>query len=111
MMSDDNQILRISKAFALRIIKMSDYLFTTYPRNRTVIVLTDQILRSGTSICANVSESIDAQSTNDFISKLSIDLKEADETKTWLELLHESDYCQIIVSIPYTMTMRRFVQS
>ena len=92
MMGDDNQILRLSKAFALRIIKMSEYLFKSYQHNRTVYVLTDQVLRSGTSICANITESVDAQSTNDFISKLSIALKEADETKTWLELLHESDY-------------------
>ncbi|MBO4811236.1 MAG: four helix bundle protein [Prevotella sp.] len=91
-MGDDNQILRLSKAFALRIIKMSEYLFKSYQHNRTVYVLTDQVLRSGTSICANITESVDAQSTNDFISKLSIALKEADETKTWLELLHESDY-------------------
>ena len=92
MMGDDNQILRLSKTFALRIIKMSEYLFKSYQHNRTVYVLTDQVLRSGTSICANITESVDAQSTNDFISKMSIALKEADETRTWLELLHESGY-------------------
>ena len=92
MMGDDNQILRLSKAFALRIIKMSEFLFNSYQHNRTVYVLTDQVLRSGTSICANITESVDAQSTNDFISKMSIAQKEADETKTWLELLHESGY-------------------
>ena len=92
MTGDDNQILRLSKAFALRIIKMSEFLFKSYQHNRTVYVLTEQVLRSGTSICANITECVDAQSTNDFISKLSIALKEADETKTWLELLHESGY-------------------
>ena len=50
------------------------------------------MVRSGTSIGANVRESQDAQSTADFISKLSIALKEAKETQYWLELLHESDY-------------------
>jgi len=48
-------------------------------------------LRSGTCIGANVKESIHAQSTADFINKLSIALKEADETEYWLELLHASD--------------------
>ena len=50
-----------------------------------------QIYKSGTSIGANVSESIHAQSKADFISKLEIALKEARETKYWLELLHESE--------------------
>ena len=50
------------------------------------------MLRSGTSIGANVRESLSAQSTADFISKLNIALKEGDETKYWLELLHESGY-------------------
>ena len=88
----NNEILKLSKAFALRIIRMAEYLFTNYPYNRVVDVLGKQVLRSGTSICANISESEDAQSTNDFINKLSIALKEADETKTWLELLYESNY-------------------
>jgi four helix bundle protein len=88
----DNEILKLSKAFALRIIKMTEYLFKTYQYNRVVDILGKQVLRSGTSICANITESENAQSTNDFISKLTIALKEADETKTWLELLHESDY-------------------
>ena len=49
-------------------------------------------MRSGTSIGANIRESLSAQSTADFISKLNIALKEGDETKYWLELLHESGY-------------------
>ena len=88
----NNEILKLTKSFALRIIRMADFLFKNYPHNRVVDVLGKQVLRSGTSICANVSESEDAQSTNDFISKLSIALKEADETKIWIELLHESQY-------------------
>ena len=88
----NNEILKLTKSFALRIIRMAEFLFKNYPHNRVVDVLGKQVLRSGTSICANVSESEDAQSTNDFINKLSIALKEADETKIWIELLHESQY-------------------
>ena len=54
-------------------------------------VISKQLLRSGTSIGANVRESYNAQSKADFINKLHIALKEADETAYWLELLYESD--------------------
>jgi four helix bundle protein len=54
--------------------------------------MSKQIYRCGTSIGANIAESMNAQSRADFASKLSISLKEATETKYWLELLHESDY-------------------
>ncbi len=53
--------------------------------------MSKQILRSGTSIGANIRESVNAQSRLDFINKLNIALKEANETEYWLELLHESD--------------------
>ena len=55
-------------------------------------VLSRQLLRSGTSIGANVAESQQAQSRADFLSKLEISLKEATETKYWLRLLKETDY-------------------
>ena len=55
-------------------------------------ILSNQLLRSGTSIGANVHEGKYAQSTDDFISKNSIALKEAAETEYWLELLHETEY-------------------
>jgi four helix bundle protein len=54
--------------------------------------MSKQILRSGTSIGANIRESKNAQSKSDFTSKINIALKEADETAYWLELLHESEY-------------------
>jgi four helix bundle protein len=54
--------------------------------------MSKQVYRSGTSIGANIAESMNAQSRADFVSKLSISLKEATETKYWLELLHESDH-------------------
>ncbi|MBP3227360.1 MAG: four helix bundle protein [Bacteroidaceae bacterium] len=84
----ENQIQRDSKAFALRIIRLYRYL----KDEKHVFVLSKQILRSGTSIGANVRESVNAQSRLDFISKLNIALKEANETEYWLELLHESGY-------------------
>ena len=55
-------------------------------------VLSKQILRSGASIGANISESVFAQSRMDFVSKMSISLKEASETKYWLDLLYETEY-------------------
>ena len=76
-----------SKVFALRIIKL-------YKQLKEVdkeFVLSKQILRSGTSIGANARERKNSQSKADFINKLSIALKEADETQYWLELLYESE--------------------
>ncbi len=69
--------------FALRIVKLARFLET----DKKDWVLSRQILKSGTSIGANVRESRFAQSTADFVSKLTIALKEAEETEYWLELL------------------------
>ena len=90
-MRADNQILIDSKAFALRIIKLYKFL----KEEKQIHVLSKQILRSGTSIGANVRESVNAQSRMDFINKLNIALKEANETEYWLELLHESDVLDV----------------
>jgi len=87
-MKADNQVLTDSKAFALRIIRLYNYL----KEEKQVYVLSKQILRSGTSIGANIRESVNAQSRMDFINKLNIALKEANETEYWLELLHESNF-------------------
>ena len=73
--------------FAVRIVKFYQYLCT----DKKEYVLSKQILRSGTSIGANVRESQNAQSKADFANKLNIALKEADETQYWLELLKLSD--------------------
>ena len=83
----DNVIYKLSKAFALRIIKLYTYLCD----EKKEFVISKQIYRSGTSIGANIAESIYAQSDADYINKLKIALKEASETKYWLELLYESD--------------------
>ena len=87
-MAKDNLILDLSKSFAIRIIKMYKYL----TEEKKEYVLSNQVLRSGTSIGANVRESVNAQSQLDFKSKMSIALKEANETEYWLELLYETDY-------------------
>ena len=87
-MRADNQILILSKSFALRIIKLYTYL----KEEKKEYVMSTQLLRSGTSIGANVRESVNAQSKADFINKMNIALKEADESLYWLELLHESSY-------------------
>ena len=84
----NNTVLVKSKAFALLIIRMYKYL----TEEKKEFVLSKQILRSGTSIGANVKESVYAQSKADFFSKLYIATKEAGETEYWLELLHESDF-------------------
>lgn len=83
-----NVIVDKSKAFALRIIKMYKYLCD----EKREYVLSKQVLRSGTSIGANVKEAVRGQSKADFYAKMNISLKEASETEYWLELLHESDY-------------------
>lgn len=87
---EDNLILKKSKAFALRIIRLYKYLYDV----KKEFVLSKQVLRSGTSIGANSKEASLAQSKNDFEAKLSIALKEAGETEYWLELLHESNYIE-----------------
>jgi four helix bundle protein len=86
-MTHDNLLYELSKKFALRVIKLYEYL----NEEKKEHIISNQIYRSGTSIGANVAESIHAQSKADFISKLNISLKEATETKYWLELLHDSE--------------------
>jgi len=87
-MKEDNVIVAKSKDFALRIIKLYQYMVT----ENKEYVLSKQVLRSGTSIGANVREAIRGQSRADFYAKLNVSLKEAEETLYWLELLHESGY-------------------
>ena len=81
----DNVVYRLSKKFALRIIQL--YLFLNEEKKEYVI--SKQIYRCGTSIGANIAESVYAQSDADYINKLKISLKEASETRYWLELLYE----------------------
>ena len=74
--------------FAIRIVRLYRYLC----EKKKEFVLSKQLLRSGTSIGANVAEAQQAQSKADFVSKISIALKETTETKYWLRLLYSTDY-------------------
>lgn len=103
----DNLIAVKSKKFALRCIRLYKVLTST----RNEYVLSKQLLRSGTSIGANIREAIRAQSKADFTAKMCISLKEASESEYWIELLTESEYisstegksmitdCQELISI------------
>lgn len=84
--NSENPIVDLSFNFGVRIVKFYKYL-----NDKQVYVLSKQLLRCGTSIGANVHESIHAQSRADFISKMNIALKEADETDYWLRLLKEAE--------------------
>lgn len=84
----ENVILNKSFEFAVSIVKMSRWL----QEEKKEYTLSKQILRSGTSIGANITEAQHAQSKADFKSKMSIALKEANETDYWLRLLKFTDY-------------------
>lgn len=84
----ENIIKTKSLEFALHIVKLFQYLSET----KKEYVLSKQLLRSGTAIGALVRESEHAESKADFIHKLSIALKEANESDYWIELLHRSGY-------------------
>ena len=87
-MKQDNIILTKSFDFAVRIIKLYKYLCS----EKKEYVLSKQLLRSGTSIGANINEAQAGQSKKDFIAKISIASKEARESKYWIELLIKTDY-------------------
>ena len=88
MKRQESIIKEKSEAFSKRIVRLYKYL--TQQKGETII--SKQIYRSGTSIGANIAESKFAQSPADFISKLSIALKEANETEYWLKNLFYGDY-------------------
>ena len=87
-MTKDSIIGQRSLLFAKRIAKCYKYLKS----KKHETVMSCQLLRSGTSIGANIRESVYAQSRKDFISKLSIALKEAGETDYWLDVIFSADY-------------------
>ena len=87
-MKTDNIIQEKSFAFAIRIVNLYKYLIA----EKMEFVLSKQLLRSGTSIGANIEESIGGFSEKDFIHKLSISYKEARESMYWLKLLNATDY-------------------
>lgn len=87
-MKDGNIIQEKSYAFALRVVKLSRHL----TEEKKEYVLSKQLLRSGTSVGANIEEAIGGQSEKDFFAKLTISYKEARESKYWLRLLRDSNY-------------------
>ena len=87
----DNLILDKSFNFAVRVVKIYKYLCS----EKKEYVLSKQLLKSGTSIGANINEAQAAQSKADFIAKMSIASKEARETKYWIELLIKTDYLNL----------------
>ena len=84
----ENLLIDKSIAFAARIVKLYQYLI----KNKKETVISKQILRSGTSIGANINEANYGQSKADFISKMHIALKETAETEYWIKLLHLAEY-------------------
>ena len=86
MEKKDNIIVTKSFAFAVRIVKFYRLLY-----ERKEFVIAKQILRSGTSVGANIREAHNAATKKDFVYKLTISQKETDETKYWLELLFKSE--------------------
>ena len=85
---DNNVSVEKSFSFAVRIVNLYKYL----ANEKKEYVLSKQLLRSGTSVGANISEAQRAQSKADFIAKMSIALKEANETYYWFRLLYATDY-------------------
>lgn len=85
-----NIIVDKSKDFAIRIIKLYKFLCN----EKKEFILSKQVLRSGTSVGANIKEGIRGQSKADFYAKMNIALKEISETEYWLELLYESNYIE-----------------
>ena len=86
--SKDNIIVKKSYSFALEIIAVYKFLIS----EKKEFILSKQLLRSGTSIGANIHEAIASESKKDFIHKLGIAVKEARETSYWLNLLNDSNY-------------------
>ena len=86
----DNIVYEKAFKFAIQIVDLYKYL----SKEKNEYILSKQLLRAGTSIGANIKEGIEGQSTRDFLSKMSIALKEASETEYWLELLISTNYIE-----------------
>jgi four helix bundle protein len=90
MYKENNFVMNKSYAFALRIVKLYKFLISEHKE----YVMSKQILKSGTAIGALIKEAEHAQSKPDFINKMNISLKEANETSYWLMLLKDSYYLE-----------------
>ena len=87
-MKTENIVCDKSLAFAIRIVRLYRYLTT----EKQEYTLAKQLLKSGTSVGANIREALRGQSRQDFTAKMNIALKEIYESEYWIELLHETDY-------------------
>jgi four helix bundle protein len=87
-MKKENVVREKSFGFAIRVVN----LYKVLSGERKEFVISKQLLRSGTSVGANIREALNAESTADFIHKLAIAQKECDETCYWLELLHKTEF-------------------
>lgn len=87
-MSRDSVALEKSKRFSIRIVRLYKYLQS----QKYETLISKQLLRSGTSVGANLTEAIYAISDKDFLTKVYISLKECNETQYWLELLYKTDF-------------------
>ena len=103
----DSPLLSKSKSFALEIIKICNEVKTSKRES----VLTNQLIRSGTSIGANIREAFYGHSKADFISKLQIALKECSESEYWLELLIEGGYCDNRAALDHCTEIKRILIS
>ena len=104
-MKTENKILEISFDFSLQVISLYKILI-----DKKEFILSKQLLRSGTSIGANIEEATAAQTKKDFITKMSIASKEARETKYWLRLLDQSklvdiDYSNYLMSVEHIINI------
>ena len=84
----ENAVLDKAMEFAVRVVRMCQYLTT----EKKDFVMSKQLLRSGTSIGANIAEALSAVSRRDFLSKMYIAFKESSESLYWLELMYRTDY-------------------
>ena len=96
-----------SKSFALRIIKVCNEI----KRDKKESILTNQLVRSGTSIGANIREAFYAHGRADFIAKLQIALKECSESEYWLELLIESGYYDDMTMLDQCIEIKKLLIS
>ena len=101
----DSPLLVKSKAFALEIIRVCNDI----KRSQKESILTNQLIRSGTSIGANIREAFYAHGKADFIAKLQIALKECSESEYWLELLIESGYYTDKATLEHCTELKRML--
>ena len=103
----DSPLIIKSKEFALQIIKVCNHVKQTKKES----VLTNQLIRSGTSVGANIREAFYGHGTADFIAKLQIALKECSESEYWLELLIESGYYEDKSALEMCAELKRLLIS